>query len=260
VTVVVPIPGGDELRLDHLMLDVNGTLTNRGVLIDGVEEQLDRLRSDLDIRLVSADTFGTLDDLAVRVGAGKVRASNAEDKLSALDALGRQGCAVIGNGANDVLVLEAAALGFAVLGPEGTSAAALRVADVVCLTTADALDLLLDPKALAFVAYSSIENSGLVVADLGLALMGKAQHRPGLMGLGLIAATFQITAHSFAKAGLFASVARSNATRARATSSDWAVSIDACRRPRWQRLPVARRSPRCPRSAGSCPSGSGSRR
>ena len=58
-----------------------------------------------------------------------------------------------------------------------------------------------------FVAYSSIENAGLIVADLGLALMGKAQHRPGLMGLGLIAATFQITAHSFAKAGLFAAVA-----------------------------------------------------
>jgi hydrogenase-4 component B len=58
-----------------------------------------------------------------------------------------------------------------------------------------------------FVAYSSIENAGLIVADLGLALMGKAQHRPGLMGLGLLAAAFQITAHSFAKAGLFASVA-----------------------------------------------------
>jgi hydrogenase-4 component B len=58
-----------------------------------------------------------------------------------------------------------------------------------------------------FVAYSSIENAGLIVADLGLALMGKAQHQPGLVGLGLIAATFQIVAHSFAKAGLFAAVA-----------------------------------------------------
>ena len=58
-----------------------------------------------------------------------------------------------------------------------------------------------------FVAYSSIENSGLIVTDLGLALMGKAQHRPGLIGVGLIAAAFQITAHSVAKAGLFASVA-----------------------------------------------------
>jgi formate hydrogenlyase subunit 3/multisubunit Na+/H+ antiporter MnhD subunit len=58
-----------------------------------------------------------------------------------------------------------------------------------------------------FVAYSSIENAGLIVADLGLALMGRAQHAPGLVGLGLIAAAFQITAHSFAKAGLFAAVA-----------------------------------------------------
>jgi formate hydrogenlyase subunit 3/multisubunit Na+/H+ antiporter MnhD subunit len=58
-----------------------------------------------------------------------------------------------------------------------------------------------------FVAYSSIENAGLIVADLGLALMGKAQHQSGLIGLGLVAATFQITAHSFAKAGLFAAVA-----------------------------------------------------
>jgi hydrogenase-4 component B len=58
-----------------------------------------------------------------------------------------------------------------------------------------------------FVAYSSIENAGLIVADLGLALMGKAEHQPGLIGLGLVAATFQIAAHSFAKAGLFAAVA-----------------------------------------------------
>jgi formate hydrogenlyase subunit 3/multisubunit Na+/H+ antiporter MnhD subunit len=58
-----------------------------------------------------------------------------------------------------------------------------------------------------FVAYSSIENSGLIVTDFGLALMGKAQHRPGLIGVGLIAATFQIAAHSVAKGGLFAAVA-----------------------------------------------------
>jgi hydrogenase-4 component B len=58
-----------------------------------------------------------------------------------------------------------------------------------------------------FVAYSSIENAGLIVADLGLALMGKAQHQPGLIGLGLVTAAFQIAAHSFAKAGLFTAVA-----------------------------------------------------
>lgn len=58
-----------------------------------------------------------------------------------------------------------------------------------------------------FIAYSSIENSGLIVTDLGIALMGRAQHRPGLVGVGLVAAAFQITAHSLAKGGLFAAVA-----------------------------------------------------
>ncbi|HTZ85984.1 MAG TPA: proton-conducting transporter membrane subunit, partial [Solirubrobacteraceae bacterium] len=67
-----------------------------------------------------------------------------------------------------------------------------------------------------FVAYSSVENSGLIVADIGIALMGQAQHRPALLELGLVAATFQIGAHSFAKAGLFGSVA--SVERAQGTS------------------------------------------
>jgi soluble P-type ATPase len=149
VTLSVSIPGVAELRLDHLLVDVNGTLTNRGELLDGVEARLDRLRHSLDIRLVSADTFGTLDTIAADMRVSAVRASTGEDKLRLLDDLGRGRCAVIGNGSNDVLVLEAAAVGLAVIGPEGASAAALRSADVVCASATDALDLLLDPKALS---------------------------------------------------------------------------------------------------------------
>ena len=149
MTVSVPIPGRGELRLEHLLLDVNGTLTKRGALIEGVEPRIDVLRETLDIRLVSADTFGTLDAIAERLRVGAMRAATGEDKLRVLNEWGRERSAVIGNGANDVLVLEAAAVGFAVLGPEGASAAALRSADVVCASAADALDLLLDPKALS---------------------------------------------------------------------------------------------------------------
>ena len=145
----VSIPGIPELQLEHLLVDVNGTLTNRGELLDGVEARLDRLRHSLDIRLVSADTFGMLDTIAAGLHVSAVRASTGEDKLRLLDDLGRGRCAVVGNGSNDALVLEAAAVGFAVIGPEGASAAALRSADVVCASAADALDLLLDPKALS---------------------------------------------------------------------------------------------------------------
>ncbi len=149
VTLLVQIPGLAVLRLEHLLVDVNGTLTNRGEVLDGVEARLGRLSSRLGIRLVSADTFGTLDTIAAGMNVSAVRASTGEDKLRFLDELGRERCAVIGNGSNDAPVLEAAALGFAVIGPEGASAAALRSADVVCASAADALDLLLDTKALS---------------------------------------------------------------------------------------------------------------
>ena len=149
VTLSVSIPGFADLRLEHLLLDVNGTLTNRGALMDDVAGRVDRLRGELDIHLVSADTFGSLDSIAESLRVAALAVATGEDKLRVLEQLGRKYCAVIGNGTNDALVLEAAAIGFAVLGPEGASAAALRSADVVCASAVDALDLLLEPKALS---------------------------------------------------------------------------------------------------------------
>ena len=149
MTVTIAIPGLPQLRLEHLLLDVNGTLTNRGELIEGVEERVNLLRDKLDVHLVSADTFGTLESIAKGLQIAAVRAGSGKEKLRQLDELGRAGCAVIGNGANDTLVLRAAALGIAVIGPEGASSAALQAADVVCLSALDALDLLLDRRAMS---------------------------------------------------------------------------------------------------------------
>jgi soluble P-type ATPase len=46
-------------------------------------------------------------------------------------------------------MLREAALGVAVIGPEGAATSALRAADVICHSILDALDLLLDEQALA---------------------------------------------------------------------------------------------------------------
>jgi soluble P-type ATPase len=135
--------------LDHLMLDVNGTLTNRGALLPGVETSINDLRPMLSVHLMSADTFGTLESTAQLLRASAVRAASGDDKLTYLNDLGRDRCAVIGNGANDVQVLAACALGFAVIGPEEANSAALAAADVVCTSVLDAFGLLLEPRALA---------------------------------------------------------------------------------------------------------------
>jgi soluble P-type ATPase len=58
------IPGAGSFELDHLLLDVNGTLADRARLIDGVEERIARAREELEIHLLSADTLGDLDNTA----------------------------------------------------------------------------------------------------------------------------------------------------------------------------------------------------
>ncbi len=148
MTFSLDIPGRPPLALEHLLLDQNGTLTNRGTLIDGVAERLARLRGRLELHLLSADTFGTLDELVRQLGIEGHRISTGADKRAFLHALGPRRCAAIGNGNNDVAMLDAAAVGIAVVGPEGASAAAVAAADVVCGSVLDALELLLDERVL----------------------------------------------------------------------------------------------------------------
>lgn len=53
------------------------------------------------------------------------------------------------------------------------------------------------------VAYSSIENGGLISVGYGVALVGAAVDRPRLIAVGLLAATLQVVAHALAKSLLF---------------------------------------------------------
>ncbi|MGH8918016.1 MAG: proton-conducting transporter membrane subunit, partial [Actinomycetes bacterium] len=53
------------------------------------------------------------------------------------------------------------------------------------------------------VAYSSIENGGLISVGYGVALVGAAVGRPPLVAVGLLAATLQTVAHALAKSLLF---------------------------------------------------------
>jgi hydrogenase-4 component B len=54
------------------------------------------------------------------------------------------------------------------------------------------------------IAYSSVENSGLILAGFGVALVGAATSSRALMAVGLLAATLQVIAHTAAKSLLFA--------------------------------------------------------
>jgi hypothetical protein len=51
MTIVVELPGAAALELDHLLLDINGTLTCDGRLLDGVAEDAVKKRDDVAHRL-----------------------------------------------------------------------------------------------------------------------------------------------------------------------------------------------------------------
>ena len=74
-----------------------------------------------------------------------------------------------------------------------------------------------DARTLA--AYSSIENSGVILAGLGIALVGRSVDLPLLTGIGLASAFFQIAAHALAKSTLFLTCS-SLESRAGSTSFD----------------------------------------
>jgi formate hydrogenlyase subunit 3/multisubunit Na+/H+ antiporter MnhD subunit len=57
------------------------------------------------------------------------------------------------------------------------------------------------------IAYSSVENSGLIITGFGVALTGAAVGDRRLVAVGLLAATLQMVAHTAAKSLLFCSAA-----------------------------------------------------
>jgi len=61
------------------------------------------------------------------------------------------------------------------------------------------------------IAYSSVENTGLILAGFGVALVGGATADRALMAAGLVAATLQLIAHTAAKSLLFVSSAGAGA-------------------------------------------------
>lgn len=147
----ISIPGYQELELQTLLLDYNGTIAVDGRIRESVKERLCRLAEELEIYVLTADTHGTAreqcEGLDVKVYTFPV--GNAMDyKREVIDQIGGGTCVCMGNGRNDVKMFEAAALSIGIMDREGAYAGLLKAADLCVNSTEDGLDLLLYPKRL----------------------------------------------------------------------------------------------------------------
>lgn len=147
------VPGGSRLDIRHLLLDLNGTLARDGRVLPGVAAAVARVAEVLDVRLLTADTFGTARDVARSLGARlQVLPPDVPGgplKAGMVRALGPEAVAAMGNGVNDAPMLKLAALGIAVLGPEGCAREALDAARITVKDPLEGLELFLYPDRLA---------------------------------------------------------------------------------------------------------------
>lgn len=139
------------MQLANLVLDYNGTIAFDGELIAGVPEALRRLSTRLQIHVLTADTFGTVQQrLAGLPCRLAVLGQEAQDlaKRDYVKTLRPERTVSIGNGRNDRFMLADSALGLAVVQQEGAFAQTLQAADIVCSHILDALALLEHPLRL----------------------------------------------------------------------------------------------------------------
>jgi soluble P-type ATPase len=149
--IEIDIPGHRIYKIEHLILDLNGTVTLDGNLIDGVMERINVLRKNVAIMLVTADTLGSAAAITEILGVDTFKVNRGDEqiqKLELVQRLGAAGTVSIGNGSIDSYMLKESCIGVCVMGPEGASFEAIKNCDVLVTDITTALDLFIRPERL----------------------------------------------------------------------------------------------------------------
>jgi len=141
----INIPGHRTIKIEHLVLDYNGTLAIDGKLIPDVKNILNVLSKKIKIHVLTADTFGSSGKELTGINCSlHILSYTSQDKQKEqyIIDLGKDTVIAIGNGKNDALMLKEAIIGIAVIQKEGASVKSLQNADIICKSVIDALNLL----------------------------------------------------------------------------------------------------------------------
>ncbi|ACS89796.1 MULTISPECIES: HAD family hydrolase [Thermococcus] len=140
------IPNYGRIIAKTVIFDLNGTLGVEGKVRKNIKELLRKLSEKYEIVVLSSDTFGTLKDEFNELDVKIELVKDGNEKLQ--KALKYEPYIGVGNGNNDVRMLENAELAICVIGEEGASVEALLASDVMVKDVKDAINLLLNEKRL----------------------------------------------------------------------------------------------------------------
>jgi P-type E1-E2 ATPase len=149
--IEIKIPGQNDIQIEHIVFDVNGTLAVDGNLIPEVPAFFETLGKKVKLHLLTADTHGKQAEIDQQLGLTAVRVrpgGEAEQKAAYVIKLGSDHTAAVGQGANDSLMLKEARIGICILSEEGTALETLLQADLVIPDIVSALTIINQPTRL----------------------------------------------------------------------------------------------------------------
>ena len=146
--LVIQRPGQEPLEIESILIDFEGTLASDRRVHPKAKDKINLLSKRVKIYILSngeqervVETWRKVKIELIFTAEGET----AQKKLDLLRQLGPARAVAIGNGLDDAPMIEEAGLGICVMGKEGTSAEAVKKADVVFTSILDALDFLLKP-------------------------------------------------------------------------------------------------------------------
>lgn len=143
------IPNREELTINTVILDLNGTLAVGGRVVAGVDERMPKLQAKgLRIILFSADTRGNAATIASNLGIELLPTKNSQEKVEQAKKLNPEECVSIGNGFIDLPLMEIVKLSIVTLQSEGVHVKTFLASDIIVPSICDALDLLIDESRL----------------------------------------------------------------------------------------------------------------
>ncbi|MGO8989882.1 MAG: ATPase P [bacterium] len=146
--ITIPRPGQTNLEIEFILIDFEGTLASDRRVHPKAKDKINLLSKRTKIYILTAGEKDRVEEVLRKVKAQIIYLTEGESSQKKLDLLRQLGpgrTVAIGNGVDDVPMVEEAGLGVCVLGKEGTFSEAMKKADVVFMNILDALDFLLKP-------------------------------------------------------------------------------------------------------------------
>ncbi len=145
----IEIPSYGTYEIKKIAFDFNGTLATGGEVPKKIIKKLERLAINFDVYILTADTFGTVremvNDLAVEVAI--IEGDDGTGfKRDFIQKIGSDETIAIGNGNNDRLMVEEAAIGIALIGNEGAAIDTILNSNLVVSNIFDVFEMLSDPE------------------------------------------------------------------------------------------------------------------